>query len=207
MRVAGFEAEGAWRRQLVNGTAALKTRAEKDLKGVVAEFADAQMQPSAPVPAPVLDVEPAEPAPKKKRLSRLEERRQICVRVAAGGGGDSGSAEPQAAVTGRRVLIEREVSVYLAEQGQLDVDAFNLFFYTLSVVFHGHGMIGAVLHRLSPLEIKSEAASFGDLNMRCMNVRLSPSSRLVVLNATVSRAMSMANYPIVRVLCAPQAKC
>ena len=68
-------------------------------------------------------------------------------------------------------------------------------------------MIGAVSHRLSPLEFKSETASFGDLNMRCMSVRLSPSSRLVVLNATVSRAMPMAYYPIVRVLCAPQAKC
>ena len=71
--------------------------------------------------APVLDVEPAEPT---KRLSRLEERREARVRTAAGG--DSGSAEPQPAVTGRRVLIGREVLVYLAEQGQLDVDAFNL---------------------------------------------------------------------------------
>ena len=58
--------------QLVNGSAALRTRAKEDLKGVVAEFMDAQTQPSAPVPAPVLDVEPAEPAPKKKRLSTLE---------------------------------------------------------------------------------------------------------------------------------------
>ena len=57
--------------QLVNGSAALRTRAEEDLKGVIAEFVDTQTQPSAPVPAPVLDVEPAEPAPKKKRLSRL----------------------------------------------------------------------------------------------------------------------------------------
>ena len=48
------------------------------------------------------------------------------MRTAAGGGGNSGSAEPQAAVTGQRVLIGREVLVYLAEQGQLDVDAFNL---------------------------------------------------------------------------------
>ena len=79
-----------------------------------------------PVPAPVLDVESAEPAPKKKRLSRLEERCEARVRAAAGHGGDSGSAEPQAAVTGRGVLIGREVLVYLAEQGQLDVDAFNL---------------------------------------------------------------------------------
>ena len=83
---------------------------------------------SAPVPAPpVFDVEPAELAPKKNRLSRLEERREARVRATAGGGGgESNSAEPQAAVTGRRVLIGREVLVYLAKQGQLDVDAFNL---------------------------------------------------------------------------------
>ena len=73
----------------------------------------------------VLNVEPAEPAP-KKRLSILEERREARGRAAAGGGGDSGSAEPQAVVTGRRVLIGREVLVYFVEQGQLDVDAFNL---------------------------------------------------------------------------------
>ena len=48
------------------------------------------------------------------------------MRAAAGGGGDSGSTEPQAAGSGRRVLIGREVLVYLAEQGQLDVDAVNL---------------------------------------------------------------------------------
>ena len=84
---------------------------------------------SAPVPAPVLDVEPAEPAPKKKRLPRPEERREARVRAAAGGGGDSDSAEPQAAVTGRRVLIGQEVLVYLAEYGQLNADAFNLLGY------------------------------------------------------------------------------
>ena len=93
---------------------------------MIAVFADAQTQPSAPLPAPVLDVKPAEPAPKKKRLLRLEERREARVRAAAGGCGISGSAEPQAAVTGRRVLIRREVLVYVAEQGQLDVDAFCL---------------------------------------------------------------------------------
>ena len=48
------------------------------------------------------------------------------MRAAAGGGGDSGNAEPQATVTGRRVLIGQEVLVYLAEQGQLDVDVFNI---------------------------------------------------------------------------------
>ena len=78
---------------------------------------------SLPVPVPVLDVEPAT---KKKRLSRLEERREARVRAAAGVGCDSGSAEPQAAVMGPRVLIGREVLVYLAEQGQLDLGAFNL---------------------------------------------------------------------------------
>ena len=91
--------------QLVNDSAVLRTRAEEDLKGVIAEFANAQTHPSAPVPAPVSNVEPAGPAPKKKRLSRLEERREARVRGAAGGGGDSGRAEPQTAVTGRRVLI------------------------------------------------------------------------------------------------------
>ena len=64
-------------------------------------------------------------------------------------------------------------------------------------------MIGAVSHRLSLLKVMVEAASFGGLNMRCMSVRLSPSPRFVVLNATVSRAISLANYPIVRVLCEP----
>ena len=48
------------------------------------------------------------------------------MRAAAGGSGDSSSAEPQAAVTGRCMLIGREVLVYLAEPGQLDVDVFNL---------------------------------------------------------------------------------
>ena len=60
------------------------------------------------MPALVLDLELVEPAPKKKRLSRLEERCDARVRAAAGGGGgDSGSFESQAAVTGRRVLIGR----------------------------------------------------------------------------------------------------
>ena len=120
--------------QLVNGSAALRSHAEVDLKGVIAEIADAQAQSSAPVPVPELDVEPAEAAPKKKRLSRLEERREARVRAAAGGGGDSGSTDPQAAFTGRRVLIGREVLVYLAKQGQLDVNVFILL---------GFGIVGA----------------------------------------------------------------
>ena len=63
----------------------------------------------------------------------------------------------------------------------------------LSAVFYGHGMIGTVSHRLSPLEIKPDAALFGGLNMRCMSVRLSPSPRYVVLNATVNRSIPLAN--------------
>ena len=93
----------------MNGSAAVRTRAEEDLKRVNTEFADAQTQPSAPVPAPVLDAEPTEPEP-KTRLSRLEERREARVRAAAGGG-DSGSAEPQAAVTGRAVRADRARTV------------------------------------------------------------------------------------------------
>ena len=91
----------------MNGSAALRARVEEDLKGVIAEFASAQIwtQLSAPVPAPVLDVEAAESAPKKKRLSRLGERHEARVRATAGGGRDSGSAEPQAVVTRWRVLI------------------------------------------------------------------------------------------------------
>ena len=77
--------------QLMNGSAALRTHAENDLKGVIAEFEDAQTQPSAPAPASVSDLEPAEHVSKKKRLSRQEERREARVRAAAGGGGDSGS--------------------------------------------------------------------------------------------------------------------
>ena len=52
----------------MNGSAALRTRADEDLEGVIAECADAQTLPSAPVPALVLNVKPAEPAPKEKRL-------------------------------------------------------------------------------------------------------------------------------------------
>ena len=43
--------------------------------------------------------------------------------------------------------------------------------------------------------------------MRCISVRLSPSPRFGVLNATtVHMAISLPNCPIVRVSCAPQAK-
>ena len=123
VRVAGFEAGDAWRRPARERLCSPQEPRRKGLpKRVIAESADAQTQPSAPVPAPVLDVEPAEPAPKKKRLWSLDERREARVRVAASGDGDSGSAKPQAAVTERRVLIGRGVLVHLTKQGQHDVD-------------------------------------------------------------------------------------
>ena len=111
--------------ELVNGSAALGVRAELDLNALIAEFEDARTQPPVPVPAPVSNVAPAEPAPKKKKPSRLEKRRAARV-AAAAGIIRSGGAEPQACFTGRRVLIGREALVYLAEPDQIDVDDFNV---------------------------------------------------------------------------------
>ena len=111
--------------QLVNGSAALRVCAEVDLNALIAEFEDARTQPPASASAPVANVAPAGPAPKRKKSSRLEERRAARVAAAAGIIG-SGGAEPQACVTGRRVLIGREALVYLAEPDQIDVDDFNL---------------------------------------------------------------------------------
>ena len=113
MRVAGSEAEGAWRRPARERLCSLQDPRQGGLEGVDCRFCGCT---DAPVLAPVLDVESAEPAPKKKRLSRLEKRCEARLRAPAGGGGGSGSADPQAAVTGRRMLIGREVLVYLAEQ-------------------------------------------------------------------------------------------
>ena len=119
--------------QLVNGSAALKMRAEQDLQQMVDSFEDAQAQASIPVPAPV--VEPAEPATKKKKYSRLEKRRMQHVQAeASGGGGGSGGDELQPAVTGRRVLIGREVLVYLAEARHPDVDSFKLLDFGIEVL-------------------------------------------------------------------------
>ena len=75
------------------------------------------------MPAPVVNVQPAEPPAKKKRFSRLEERR--AARVAAANPGASGTAPAQTAGTNRKVLIEREMLVYLAEPLQVDADGFN----------------------------------------------------------------------------------
>ena len=84
-----------------------------------------QYKASNPVPAPV--VEPAEPATKKKKYSRREKRRMQRVQAeASGGGGGSGGDELQPTVTERRVVIGREVLVYLAEARHPDVNSFNL---------------------------------------------------------------------------------
>ena len=76
-------------------------------------------------------------------------------------------------------------------QPSADCSSYRARGHTLSVAFYGHGMIGAASHQLSPLKLKRRPRSFGGLNMRCMSVRLSPSPRFVVLNATVNRAMSL----------------
>eukprot|EP00903_Cladosiphon_okamuranus_P011710 g11013.t1 len=108
-----------------NGSSVLRAKAEADLKAFIDHFEDG-FDTVAPAPAPAAnaDADAAEPALKKpKSSSRLEARR--AARVAATGGGN-GTVSPQAGGTGRRVLIEREILVYLAEQPQLDVDGFNL---------------------------------------------------------------------------------
>ena len=45
----------------------------------------------------------------------------------------------------------------------------------LNVVFYCHEVIGAVSHRLPPLEIRRKSHSFGSRHMRCVSVRLNPS--------------------------------
>eukprot|EP00752_Nemacystus_decipiens_P004552 g4156.t1 len=112
--------------QVGNGSSSvLKIKAEADLRAFVGEFAR-EFDTATPTPAPVANVDDAaEPARKKRRpLSRLEERRAARVAEAACGG--SGTVNPQATITDRRVLIEREVLVYLAEPPQVDADGFNL---------------------------------------------------------------------------------
>ena len=47
--------------------------------------------------------------------------------------------------------------------------------HTLSVVLYCHEVIGAVSHRLPPLEIRRKSLSFGSRNMCCVSVRLNPS--------------------------------
>ena len=46
--------------------------------------------------------------------------------AAVAGSTVNGGAQPLRSVTGRRVMISRELLVYLAEPDQIDVDGFNL---------------------------------------------------------------------------------
>ena len=46
--------------------------------------------------------------------------------VAAAVDGSTGNGQPLPSVTGRRVMISRELLVYLAESDQIDVDGFDL---------------------------------------------------------------------------------
>jgi len=113
--------------QIVNGSAALRTRAEEDLKALIETFADEHTPSPAPLPASsVVNQETAEPAPKRKKPSRMEERRAARVAAAVAGSTGNGGAQPLPSVTGRRVMISRELLVYLAEPDQIDVDGFNL---------------------------------------------------------------------------------
>lgn len=98
----------------VNGAAALGTSAEDDLKALIEQFAEGhKLLPAslpAPLPAPVEEVF-AEPAPKRKKPSRMEERHEARVAAVVAGIG-SGGVQSQASVAGRRVLIARETLVY-----------------------------------------------------------------------------------------------
>ena len=53
-------------------------------------------------------------------------RRAARVAAAVAGSNGNGGAQPLPSVTGRRVMISRELLVYLAEPDQIDVDGFNL---------------------------------------------------------------------------------
>ena len=113
--------------QFVNGSAALRTRAEEDLKVLIETFADEHTPSPAPLPASsVINQETAEPAPKRKKPSRMEERRAARVTAAVAGSTGNGGVQPLPSVTGRRVMIAPELLVYLAEPDQMDVDGFNL---------------------------------------------------------------------------------
>lgn len=64
--------------------------------------------------------------PKKTMISRLVERRGTRVKAAALGVEGPRGAGPLASVTGRHVLIGREMFVYFVGQDQLDVKYFDL---------------------------------------------------------------------------------
>ena len=74
----------------------------------------------------VVNQDTAEPAPKRKKPSRMEERRAARVAAVVAGSAGNGGGQPPPSVNGRRVMISRELLVYLAEPNQIDVDGFNL---------------------------------------------------------------------------------
>ena len=124
---------------IVKGSAALRTRAEEDLKALIETFADEHTPSPAPLPASsVVNQETAEPAPKRKKPSRMEERRAARVSAAVAGSTGNGGAQPLPFVTGRRVMISRELLVYLAEPDQIDVDGFNLLGFGVGGAMTAH---------------------------------------------------------------------
>ena len=101
---------------------------------LIETFAVEHTPSSAPLPAssPV-NQETVEPAPKRKKPSRMEERRAARVAAAVAGSTNNGGVKHLPSVTGRRVMIARELLVYLAETDQIDVDGFNLLGWLESV--------------------------------------------------------------------------
>ena len=92
--------------KIVNGSAALRPRAEEDLKALIETFADGHTPSPAPLPvSSVVNQETAEPAPKRKKPSRIEERRAARVAAAVAGSTGNGGAQSLPSVTGRRVMI------------------------------------------------------------------------------------------------------
>ena len=127
MRIAGSEAKSLDNSHVVNGSKAFRTPAEEDLKALIETFADEHTPSPAPLPASsVVNQETTETAPKRKKPSRMEERRAARVAAAVAGSTGNGGAQSLPSVTGRRVMISRELLVYLAEPDQIDVDGFNL---------------------------------------------------------------------------------
>ena len=116
--------------QFVNGSVARRTRAEEDMKALIKTFADEHTSSPAPLPASsAVNQETTEPAHKRRKLSRTEERRAARVAAAVAGSTGNRGAQSLPSVTGRRVMISRELLVYLAEPDKIDVDGFNLLVF------------------------------------------------------------------------------
>ena len=102
--------------QIVNGSATLMTRAVEDLKALIETLADEHTPSPAPLPASsVVKQKTAEPAPKRKKPSTMEERREARVAAAVAGSTGNGGAQALPSVARRRVMISRELLVNLAE--------------------------------------------------------------------------------------------